>query len=123
VLLYPHLAHRGLALSTSLAAAANVLVLAIVFRVRHGGAAGHGVASTLTRAGLASAVMGAVAFGASVGIERVLGSGPIWTRLCGVLVPIGLAGGVYVLLLKLLRVEEAEAVLRMAGKIVRRFKR
>ena len=118
VLLYPHLGHRGLALAASLAAIANVAVLAIVFRRRHGGVAGHGVGTTFARAALAAAIMGAAAYGLQDLLVGALGVKSTWVRLLEVLLPIAASVGIYVVLLRLLGVEEAAAVLRVIRRLL-----
>ncbi len=123
VLLYPHLGHRGLALAASLAAITNVAVLALVFRRRHGGLGGHGVGSTSARAGLAALLMGIGVWGLQDSLVAALGEQHTWQRLIAVLVPIAAGGGLYVALLRLLRVEEASAILGLLGRLRRKLLR
>ncbi len=64
LVLHPVLGYRGVALGTSLAAGANFAVLAVAWKVRHGGFGAAGVWRQLARVGLATAVLAAAAWGA-----------------------------------------------------------
>jgi len=123
VLFYPHLGHRGLALAASLAAITNVAVLALVFRRRHGGLAGHGVGSTFVRAALAATVMGGAVWFLQDLLVRALGTAHTWQRLVPVVLPVAVGGALYVALLRLLRVEEATAVLGLMKRVARKIRR
>lgn len=122
VVLFPLLGHRGLALATAAAAIANLLVLALVFRARHGGLGHLGVGSTLLRACAASAGMGAAAFGVHRALAGALGPG-VTGRAAEVFVPMAVAAPVYLGLLHLLRVEEAAQLTALLGRLRRRFSR
>ena len=116
------LAHRGLALAASTAAAANLTQLAIYLRARIGGFEARRIVSTLLRVALASALVGGVlAFGL-----HALGSG--WRGgtvrvLATVLAGAGIAAALGYGALKLTHVEELAVVDDLARSIVRRFRR
>jgi putative peptidoglycan lipid II flippase len=116
------LAHRGLALAASAAAAANLVQLAFYLRGRIGGFEAGRIAATLLRVLAASAGVGALlwlalhatAGGWHHGHLRVLG-----TVVVGALVAAVLGYGA----LKLARVEEVGLLEDAAGSLLRRFRR
>jgi putative peptidoglycan lipid II flippase len=116
------LAHRGLALAASVAAAANLLQLALYLRGRMGGFEAGRMASTLVRVLAASAAVGAILWLGlhaisgwwHVGHVRVLG-----TVLGGALVAAFLGYGA----LKAARVEEVALLEDAAGSLLRRLRR
>ncbi|HTN51839.1 MAG TPA: murein biosynthesis integral membrane protein MurJ [Anaeromyxobacter sp.] len=67
--LYPVLGFRGVALGTSLAAAANFAVLAFAWKRRHGGFGPAGLYRQLAKVGLASAVLAAASWAAARGLS------------------------------------------------------
>ncbi len=98
-LLLSVLAHGSIALSNSLGAGLQVLVLLLVARRRLGGVEGRALGASLARAGLASALMGA----AVVGFRALLpGAGPLVTGTGGLVV----GAATYVLAATLLGSEE-----------------
>ena len=116
------LAHRGLALAASAAAAANLLQLALYLRARIGGFEARRIAGTLVRVLLPSLAMGAVLW---LGLHAAAGR---WhqghvrvmaTVLAGCVAGAGLgyAG------LKLARVEELAVVEDLGRSLTRRFRR
>ncbi len=119
VTLYPVLGYRGVALGTSLAATVNFAVLVLAWRRRHGGLGGSGVVPQLGRVLVASAALAATAWGARLGLGRVLPSHGFGRQLALALVPIAAAGGVYLGAVRLLGVRElsefAHALRRRTG--------
>ncbi len=116
------LAHRGLALAASLAAAANLLQLALYLRGRIGGFDARRIAGTLLRVLAASIVVGALL---ALGLHA-LGDG--WRRghvielatvLAGALAGLGLAWGA----LRLAGVGEVALVEDLVRSLPRRFRR
>jgi len=86
--LFPVLGFRGVALGTSLAAAANFAVLALAWRRRHGALGGAGVIPQLGRVLLASCALAAAAWaseralalslpGRGLGAQLAVGLGPV----------------------------------------------
>ncbi len=67
--------HVGLAMTTSVSALFNAVVLAFILRWRAGGMEGGALAWTLVRVGLAAAVMGAAVWGTRLGVEGMLERG------------------------------------------------
>ncbi|ABS25690.1 murein biosynthesis integral membrane protein MurJ [Anaeromyxobacter sp. Fw109-5] len=93
VTLWPVLGFRGVALGTSLAAGVNFLVLALVWRRRHGGLGGAGIVAQLGRVMAATVVLGFAAWAALRGLQRVLPhDGGLARQLALGLLPV-LAGG------------------------------
>jgi putative peptidoglycan lipid II flippase len=111
VALYPVLGFRGVALGTSLAAAANFAVLAWAWRRRHGGLGGAGLAPQLGKVLLASAALGLAAVGAERGLDRLLAPGGLGRQLALGLLPV-LAGGLaYLGAARALRIAELDELL------------
>ncbi len=115
--LFPVLGFRGVALGTSLAAMANFAVLAWAWRARHGGLGGTGVVPQLGKVLVASAVLGAAAWGTFHGLDRLLAPGGLRRQLLLGLAPV-LAGGLaYLAASRALRIAELDELL---GAIRRR---
>ncbi|HEX9075995.1 MAG TPA: lipid II flippase MurJ, partial [Anaerolineae bacterium] len=97
----------GLVLANSAQLTGHALIMLWLTRTRLGGfgAGGGGVLETLLKAGLASVLMGLVAFA----VESA--AGPIWLK---VVAPAVAGGAVFVVLIWLLRVREAQRVWEMA---------
>jgi peptidoglycan biosynthesis protein MviN/MurJ (putative lipid II flippase) len=82
-------------------------------RLRLGGLGRQGVSTLVVKTLCACAIMGAVAFALAGRLETT-------NRIVQVLVPAAVAAGVYVVLLRLFRVREAERVWQLAVSRVRR---
>jgi putative peptidoglycan lipid II flippase len=104
--LYPVMGFRGVALGTSLAAAANFAVLAVAWKRRHGGLPGAGLYGQLARCLAAAGVMAALVWAAAWGLGPLLPAGGLarWVPLA--LVPVALGAAVYFAAAKLLGVAE-----------------
>jgi putative peptidoglycan lipid II flippase len=116
------LAHRGLAMAASIAAAANLLQLALYLRGRIGGFEARRIAATLARVLLASVLVGAALW---LGLHA-MGEG--WHRgHVRVLATVAGAGVVALVLggtaLRLTRVEELAVVTDLARSLARRLRR
>jgi putative peptidoglycan lipid II flippase len=109
--------HRGLALSISVVAIVNFLLLLFFLRQRLGGIEGRALLSTLLRVTLASLVMAGVCWQVSRGLADWLPMGTFTGRLLNVLVAILVGMGVFVLGARLLRLEEMD---RLIGAVRRR---
>lgn len=121
ITLHPHYGYRALALSTSVGAAVNLLVLLLEFRRRYGGLFPPAVMLALLRMAVASAVMGLVlwtlaplilgpaahAAGLAAGPARV----PLWWAVLGLGLLTGAGGLAYGALCALMQVSEVEEVL------------
>lgn len=108
--------HGGLALATSIAAAIHLMALTIFLRKRLHGLEGGAIVSSLAKVCLATLVMAAVLYGLRILGPHVV---PVETRKGAallVLVGMGLAGAVYLGLVRLLKVEEAEFVWDMVKR-------
>jgi len=103
----------GLVIANSAQLTGHALIMLWLTQTRLGGLGRQGVTSLLAKTLVASAAMGLVAFA----VVGALGNA---TRLWQVIVPTVAAGTVYVALLWLLRVREAERVWRMVLARVRR---
>lgn len=112
--------HGGLALATSIAATIHLVALTIFLRRRLHGLEGRAVISSLAKVCLATLVMSCALYLLKMQAAHVI---PVETRkgaLLLVLAGMGLATVVYVGLVRMLRVEEAEFVW---GMIKRKFSR
>lgn len=106
LLLHPVLGFRGVALGTSLAAAANFGVLAVAWQVRHGGFGARGLLPQLLRVGVATGALALAAWGAGrllLGVAPAAGLGRQALLCFG---PIAAGAAVYFAAARLLRVEE-----------------
>ena len=106
LLLFPYLAHVGVAIATTLAGWTNALLLAVTLGARGGFAADKGLRARLPRILAASLIMGAGLLAVRAGLDQMLGTGItfIWQLaalivliLTGAVVYFGLAGlmGIY----------------------------
>jgi putative peptidoglycan lipid II flippase len=117
------LGHAGLALSTSAVALFGFLVLFAILRKRIGGVYGRDLAAQIGKVSVASAIMGAVIFASSRGMELWLGVTQV-ARLADLAVslPVGLA--VYYGACRALGLTEIDGVIRAFTRpIQRRLKR
>ena len=100
--------HGGLAFSTSTVALFNFCVLFWFMRKRIDGINGRRLASSITRIGLATAVMGAACWGSSYLVEGALGTS-FGGRFVNVALSIPLGVGVLFAACRVLQVSELEA--------------
>jgi putative peptidoglycan lipid II flippase len=104
----------GLALSTSLVALCNVVILLVIFRRRTGNLGGRRIAVSYLKIMLASAVMGAVLYFLWKYIEIFAYRSLVWFVLIMLgMIILGLS--IYILLTILFRMEETRFVLKMLG--------
>ena len=105
-LYFSWLSNGGPPLATSLAAFFDTVALVLLFRRRHGALGLSLVARSCAKFLLASAIMGAVAYG-FIHIPGIY-AGNVGQRAVGLAVTIALAFGVYLLMAKLLRMRELQ---------------
>jgi len=106
VWLHPVLGYRGVALGTSLAAAANFGVLAVAWQVRQGGFGEKGLLPQLARVAASNAALALAAWGAH---RMLLGAAPgagLGRQALLCFGPIAAGAAVYFAAARLLRVEE-----------------
>ncbi len=106
VSLYPVLGFRGVALGTSLAAAANFAVLAVAWRRRHGGLPGAGIYAQLGKVLLASGALGLAAWGADRGLALLVAPGGLAPKVARGLLPVVAGALAYLVAARLLRIAE-----------------
>jgi putative peptidoglycan lipid II flippase len=117
------LGHRGLALSTTLSATANFLVLFFVMRRQLGGFEGGALLRNLLSCGLAGAALAGVAW---LGREWMSGwweGADLLRRALGLLAVIGGSGMTYAILCWLLRVPEIMTARELLQRRLARFQR
>ena len=112
--------HVGVALATSIVATINFLALAYFMRRRIGRLNGREVVSSLVRIVIASAAMSAAAYAGYYTLNNYFGDKLLWVRLAEAFIPIALAGIVFVVAAKLLRIEELD---KAYGAIARKLGR
>lgn len=132
ITLHPYYGYRALALSTSIGAAVNLLVLMVVFRRRYGGLCQPEMTLALVRMAVASAVMGIVIWmlapvllGPAVrAVGFVAGpvGVPLWRAVSGLALLILLGGFVYAGLCAVMRVGEVDDLLRVIHRRLPRYK-
>jgi len=117
-----NLSHAGLALSTSTVAIFGALALFLILRTRIGGIYGRGLAASIAKITLASAVMGAAVWMSSHGIQHVFGVRRLGRLIdLAASIPFGLV--VFYFACRLLRVSELELATRaLAGPVLRRLR-
>lgn len=117
---YLRIGHRGLALSISVVAIVNFLLLLFFMRARLGGIEGGRLFSTLTRVLLASLVMGAACWQVNRAIDGWLGTTGFTARAVNVGGSILAGMVVFVIAARLLRLEELD---RFTGVVRRKLAR
>ncbi|MEQ1765604.1 MAG: murein biosynthesis integral membrane protein MurJ [Pyrinomonadaceae bacterium] len=103
--------HAGVALATSIVATVNFFALAYYMRRRISRLNGRDIMSALVKIVVASAAMSAVAYGAYYYLHAFFVDKTLYIRLVEAFVPIGLAGVIFLIAAKLLRIGELERVL------------
>ncbi len=120
IVLVGPLGYRGLALSYSLTGLLSMFVLGIFLRRKIGAYGGSALLKSAMQSVIASAVMGVVVYATANGLEQVL---DISSKLMQVgQVTIGICVGVivYALMAIVMRMEEAQMVLRVVKRKLRR---
>jgi putative peptidoglycan lipid II flippase len=108
--LHGRFGYRAIALGTALGSLVNATLLVGAFEKRVGGLFGHGLARAIARMGMAAAVMGLAAWGAALGLERLVGTRGLFAQAVTGLVPVVLGVGLYGALARVLGVAEAREV-------------
>ena len=115
-----HLGHRGLALSTSLVAITNFLLLYMMMR-RYAGRLETGqMLRTLAKLSLAGAVLALVCFGGQWLFFRALADLRIWQKMAELIVVIAAGGAAFFGVAYLLRVAELHDVVVLVRRKLRR---
>jgi len=116
------LGHAGLALSTSIVATFNFLLLFGMLRTRIGGIHGRELLSSFLKVIAASAVMGAVCFTSSYFMREWMGLSKM-ARLADLAVSVPLGSACLYAVARLLRLPELEmASAAIAGPLMRRLR-
>jgi putative peptidoglycan lipid II flippase len=105
--LFPVLGYRGVALGTSLAAAANFAVLALAWR-RHGGLRGARLVPHLARVLAACVPLALAAWGAWRGLDRLLPAGGLARQLAVGLGPVAAGAAAYLAAARALGIRELD---------------
>ena len=108
--LHPWLGFRGIALGTALAATANFAVLAVAWKVRHGGLGEAGIYRQLARTLAAAAVMVVVVLATRAALEPRLPAGGLARQAPLALVPIAAGALAYFAAARALGVRELAEV-------------
>jgi len=119
---YGHLGFRAVALGTALGSLLNAGLLLAMFERRLGGLFGQGLFRPIGRMAVAAVGMGAIAWLAAAGLERVVGTHGLRAQLATGLVPVLAGIAVYGLLTRWLGVPEARAVGRLTWQRLARFR-
>lgn len=119
LILVKFMAHSGLALATSIATTIATLLLLYGLKKKIGSLGTKGYITTFIKTGLASGVMGVVAYLIYHGMYGILGVSKIY-NLVSLLVAVGVGVVVYLVLCYLFKVEEVRDVV---GKVRERFGR
>jgi putative peptidoglycan lipid II flippase len=112
--------HVGVALATSIVATINFLALAYFMRRRIGRLNGRDILSSLVKIVIASAAMSAAAYFSYQALNNYFGDKLLWVRLAEAFIPIAIAGVIFVVAAKLLRIHELDqaysAIARKLGR-------
>jgi putative peptidoglycan lipid II flippase len=117
---YLRIGHRGLALSISVVAIVNFLLLLYFMRARLGGIEGRALLSTLLRVGFASLVMGVACRQVSQALDGLIGTADFVGRLINVAGSITAGLTVFLALAAILRLEEMGRLLSALRRRVAR---
>lgn len=117
LILVKFMAHSGLALATSIATTIATFLLLYGLKKKIGSLGTKGYITTFFKTGLASGVMGLVAYILYHGLYRVLGVSKLY-NLISLLVAVGVGVVVYIILCYIFKVEEVRSILE---KIKDRF--
>lgn len=115
-----HWGHASLALTTSISASVNFLVLFVAMRRFVGDLGTRDLLVLLAKLTLAAAPMAGVCLAATRFLLRDPGQLPLWLRAGGLAATVGVAAAVYFLSARLLKVAEARDALDL---VTRRFRR
>jgi putative peptidoglycan lipid II flippase len=114
------LGFKGLALGTSIAALFNAVTLLVLLRTRLGGINGGPLTASFVKITIAAIAMGAAAWGANAGLERVLPGAAALVQVARVGASIGAALAVLGAAAWLLRIREFDQGLAIVMRRVRR---
>lgn len=120
ILLVGPLAHRGLALAYSLSGLLSMVVLGVFLRRKIGPYGGRALLKSALQSLLASVVMGVVVYFAAAGMEQLLDMSSKLMQIVQVLTGVGLGVVVYAGMVILMKMEEAQQVLRMVKRRLHR---
>jgi putative peptidoglycan lipid II flippase len=112
--------YRGLALGTSITAILNASVQLFLLRREIHGIDGSRIAASFARVMIASAVMGAVTWGAYAGLVDIMPGAALVTQILRLLITIGISLATLAAMAQLLRIQEfAEARDLIVGRLKR----
>jgi putative peptidoglycan lipid II flippase len=111
--------HESLALTTSISASLNFLILYLAMRKFAGDLGTAGLLSLLARLAGAGAAMAAVCLAANRWFFMDPAHLPFWLRALGLMATVGAAAAVYFAAARLLRVDEARDALAMITRRLR----
>ena len=114
------LQYRGLALAYSLSGLLSMVVLGLALRRRIGAYGGRTLLRSAVQSLFASVVMGVVVAVTAAGLEQVLDVSSKLVQLGQVLICVGVGVAVYAILAVVLRMEEAQMVLGVVKRKLRR---
>ncbi len=112
--------HVGVALATSTVALVNFLALTLLMRKRIRRLNDRDIFSAFIKIAISSAIMSAVCYGTYSLLTGYFPLKTLFIKLVEVFVPIGLGGAVFVIIAKLLRVDELE---KLYNALARKFGR
>lgn len=108
--------HVGVALATSIVAIVNFLALAFLMRRRIGRLNGRELLSSLFKVAAASAAMSAVCYASYYFLNEYFSEKYLLIRLLEAFAPIGLGGIAFIIVAKILKIEELEKIYRMFAR-------
>lgn len=119
LILVRYMAHSGLAFATSIANTLAILLMLYRLKKKIGSLGTKGYITTFMKSGLASSIMGVIAYFIYNGLYRALGISKL-NNLISLLIAVGVAVIVYVVLCYVFKVEEVRDIV---DKIMKRIRR
>ncbi len=112
--------HVGVALATSVVATVNLLVLSFFMRRNIERLNGRDVLSSLVRIVIASAVMSVAAYGTYYLVAGYFGTKTLRVQLVEAFIPMAVAGVTFIIVAKMLRIDELETIYNSLSAKLRR---
>lgn len=110
--------HSGLAMATTVAAVGDMILLLYFIRLKAGGIGAKRIVTSMTKIAVASAVMGAAMWAVLSGVNAIDMTGLTFKVSAGLrlIIPLGVGGALFVLMSKVLRIEESATVWAMVRR-------
>ena len=112
--------HRGLALAYSLSGLLSMVVLGLGLRKKIGSFGGKALLKSAMQSIVASAVMGVFVYFTAIGLEQILDVSSKVMQIVQVLASVGVGVAAYTIMVIAMKMEEAQQVLKIIKRKLRR---